>query len=225
MIPAALGPLAVFALLVVLALVLFWALIAFLARRPRRKYQYIVKPTRFDLEERRDVDALMRLLQRRETADGAMQSLQRMTRDGSARLTGRIVKALMARCIEADPAVARDWKDHAAGMARRTLIECGEPAFQVARNYLQRPSPKTARATCLVLAGLEARGEVSVPDELVQMVEVKGGAPWSHWEGLAKAWLAQPEGGFSPLGWSASQGAGDASGAIALPALSAVAAK
>jgi hypothetical protein len=225
MIAAALGPLAVFALLVVLALVLFWALIALLARRPRRKYQYIVKPTRFDLEERRDVDALMRLLEKREAADGAMQGLVRMTRDGDPRLTRRIVKALMARCIEADPALARDWKDYGAGMARRTLIECGAPAFQVSQNYLQRTSPKTARATCLVLAGLRARGEVNVPDELVRMVEVKGGVPWSHWERLAEAWLAQPEGGFSLPAWSTSQGAGDASDASALLALSAAKAK
>jgi hypothetical protein len=193
MVPAELSPLAVLAVLVALALAVFWAVNALLARRPRRATQYIVKPTRFDLEERQDVKALMRLLEKHETASGAMRSLERMTRDGDRRLTRAIVRALMARCIEADPAVTRDWRDYGAGMARRALVECGEPALRVARNYLQRPNPKTARATGLVLAGLKARGEVSVPAELVEMVEREGGVPWDYWERLAEGRLAPPE--------------------------------
>jgi hypothetical protein len=183
--PAFLVPLAVLALLVMLALALLWVAGVLLARRPRRKHQYITRPTRFDLEERHDVAALIERLEQTETADGAMKSLVRMTRDGNRRLTSRIVKALMTRCVEADPTVIDDREDFGASMARRTLVRCGDPALRIAEVYVRRQNPKYVRAAALVLAQLRAYGEATVSSHVIEMVEFRTGETWRYWEALA----------------------------------------
>jgi hypothetical protein len=161
----------------------------------RRELEWhLDRPSAIELDRRRDVDGLVRMLESRETADGAMRSLVRMTWDGDLRLTNRIITTLVVRCVRADPdpRSVRGRGDYGAEMARQTLVECGEPALHIVSLHIRYSDPKAVRAAGLVLAGLAARGDVAVAEELKESVECRGEVPWSYWELVAEVVLCTP---------------------------------